>query len=253
MTTHRSNGDNRDLIAQWVEEHPELWGEGTTPLSTDFVDRVVADIVSGERMARHRQLDSKRRRRAVGGGLLAAALMAGSAVGVAALIRLAQPSQPAAGIACRSGISADADTIVIEPTTDVLAGCRQLWADGAFGDAPMALDKVPPLVACISATGVTEVYPGTIGTCTSLGLVDADPVPDASVELLLTLQERVVAEINATQCMSASEADVLARRIIDEVGAVGWTVETRPDSVDAPCVKAAVLVAERVVLIVKFP
>lgn len=253
MTAEPGNDGDRDIIARCIEAHPELWGDGADPLSPAFVDRVVADIVSGSRMARHRQRDSSRRRRILAAGLLSTAVVAGSAVGVAALVRLGQPTQPGAGIACRSESGADADVIVIEPTTDALGGCRELWREGRFDGAAGPITEVPPLVACISSTGAIEVYPGSSETCRSLGLIDAEPTLDPSNQALVALQERVAAEINAGPCASADDAHEHARRLLEETNLVGWRVQTLPDSAAATCAKATVDVTGRIIQIVKFP
>ena len=253
MTAEPGNDGDRDIIARCVEAHPELWGDGADPLSPAFVDRVVADIVSGSRMARHRRRDSSRRRRTLAVGLLSTAVVAGSAVGVAALVRLGQPAQPTAGIACRSGSGVDSDVIVIEPTGDALGGCRELWREGRFGEMSGPIDGIPSLVACISTVGVVEVYPGSTDTCRSLGLIDADPTLDPSNQALVLLQARVAAEINQGPCVAADDAATRAHRLIEELNMVGWSVETRPDSVGATCAKATADVMGRVIQIIKFP
>lgn len=253
MTVKPGNEGDRYTVAQWIEDLPELWGEGANPLSPAFVDEVVADIVSGSRIARHRQRDSRRRRRVLATGLLATMVVAGGAVGVAALVRLGQPTQPGAGIACRAGSGADADVIVMEPTNDALGGCRELWREGRFGETVGSIDGIPALVACISTTGVVEVYPGSTETCRSLGLIDADPTLDPPNLTLVALQDRVAEKINGGPCISAGEANALARRIIDEMTMVDWSVETRRDSVAAACAKATVDVTSRIIQIIKFP
>lgn len=180
-------------------------------------------------------------------------MVAGGAVGVAAIVRSGQPTQPTAGVACRETPGVDADVIVIEPTDDPIGGCEALWAAGRFDETPLAAGGVPLLVACISDAGVIEVFPGEAGTCASLGLADADPVLDDENRLIVSLQDRVVDEINAQPCASARVVASIAQRLVAESGLAGWRVEIRPDSVSALCAKAAVDATTQVVQVVKFP
>lgn len=247
-----SRDDDVDVVAQWIRDHPKVWADASSPLTADFVDRVVADIVSGSRMARLRANATRRRRKLVAGGVLSALVVASGAVGVAAIVRSGQPTQPTAGVACRDGDGIEANVIVIEPTDDPVGGCGALWVAGGFGVASAAVGSAPPLVACISDAGVIEVYPGDVGTCAGLGLADALALDDEN-QAIVSLQDRVVDEINAQPCASAHVVESIARRLVAESGLAGWRVEIRPDSISAPCAKAAVDATTQVVQIVKFP
>jgi hypothetical protein len=248
-----NDGTQADVIAEWIRRHPEVWAEASHPLDPAVVDHVVADIVSGARLARLERPETSRRRRIVATGVLSTLVVAGGAVGVAALVRSGQPTQPTAGVGCRSGSSVDADVIVIEPTDDPVRDCAELWADGRFELAQGQSNAVPSLVACISDVGVIEVLPGGATMCAELGLVDAEPVLDPLNAQLVALEDRLVAEINSGSCMTAGDAASLAQQIIDEFGVVDWTVEARADSVWAECVKAILDLESRRIEIVKFP
>lgn len=241
-----------DVIAGWIREHPEVWGEASDPMSPAFVEGVIVDIVSGARMARLDGRETRRHRKLVA-GFVATLIVAGGAVGVAALVRSGQPTQPTAGVACLEAPGVDADVIVIEPTDDPVAGCEAVWSAGRFDRTPLPGGEVPPLVACISDAGVIEVYPGDAETCTGLGLTNADSGLDAENQAIVALQERVVNDINARPCASAQAVEELAQRIVDESPISGWRVEVRPDSIDATCAKAAVIIPTQVVQVVKFP
>lgn len=251
MSSHDDAYDD-DVIATWIRAHPEVWAEASEPMSSAFVDEVVGDIMSGARLARLQQRAARRRRKFVASGVLSTLVLAGGTVGVVALVRSGQPTQPAAGVACR-GAGVDADVIVIEPTDDPVGGCGALWAAGRFDEAPLASDGVPPLVACISDVGVIEVYPGDAGTCESLGFADADPVLDDENQAIVALQERIVEEINAQPCASTPTVESIAQRLVSESGLAGWRVEIRSDSISAPCAKAVVDATTSIVQIVKFP
>lgn len=251
MSSHDDVYDD-DFLAVWIRQHPEVWDEASEPISSEFIDRMVADIVSGARLERLQQRETRRRLKLVAFGVLSTLLVAGGAVGVAALVRSGQPTQPAAGVACR-GAGVDADVVVIEPTDDPVGACGALWAAGRFDEAPLAGDGVPPLVACISDAGVIEVRPGDAGTCAGLGFADADPVLDDENQAIVSLQDRVVEEVNAQPCASALVVESIAQRLVAESGLAGWRVEIRSDSISAQCVKAVVDSTTSVVLIVKFP
>lgn len=249
----RDDSDDVDVVAHWIREHPEVWADAISPLSTDCVDAVVAEIVSGSRSARLQASAKRRQRKVVAGGALSALLVAGGAVGVAAIVRSGQPTQPSAGVACRDGVDVDANVIVIEPTEDPIGGCGELWATGRFDEPGGAQAVVPALVACVSESGVISVFPGDDTTCARLGLVDAEPELDATNQAIVALQERIAEDVNLAPCGAAEDVAVIAQRLVDESGLTGWVVETRPDSVGAPCAKAAVDATTRVVQIVKFP
>lgn len=241
-----------DVIAEWIREHPEVWAEASDPMSPAFVEGVIVDIVSGARMARLNERETRRHRNLVA-GFVAALVVAGGAVGVAALVRSGQPTQPTAGVACREAPGVDADVIVIEPTDDPVGGCEAVWAAGRFSETPLSGGEAPALMACISDAGVIEVYPGDAETCTRLGLSNADPALDVENQAIVALQERLANEINLQPCVTAEDAAAIGLRIVEESGLAGWTVEIRTDSAGASCAKAAVDTTRQVVEVVKFP
>lgn len=236
--------NDEDPISTWILQHPETWDDAMSPLDERQVDAIVDRITVRA---------TRRRRKVVATAVLSTLVFAGGAVGVAALVRSGQPTQPTAGVACREAPGVDADVIVIEPTDDPVEGCRSLWAAGRFDEAAGGVGVVPPLVACISDAGVIEVYPGDAETCTGLGLANADSGLDVENQAIVALQERLVNDINARPCASAQAVEEIARRIVDESLISGWKVEVRPDSIDATCAKAAVVATAQVVQVVKFP
>ena len=247
------DADDIDVIAQWIREHPEVWADASTPTPASFVDGVVADIVSGSRMARVQANTRRRQRKLVAGGVLSALVVAGGAVGVAAIVRSGQPTQPSAGIACFDSVGDDADVIVVEPTDNPVAACSDLWATGRFAEPTDAADVVPALVACISESGVISVYPGDDRTCAQAGLVDAEPMLDPQNQAIVALQQRITDDVNLAPCATVDDVAAIVQRLVDESGLAGWEVEIRSDSVGASCAKAAIDVTTRVVQVVKFP
>ena len=146
-----------------------------------------------------------------------------------------------------------ADAIVVEAGPDPVGRCRTLWSGGELSEPGQALGEVPPLVACVSTSGVIEVYPGNSSTCGELGLVVADPSLSPESQAMIALEGRIVEEINDLPCVAAIEAAGIAQRIVDTSELDRWTVSVRPDSENAPCAKAAVDVPSRTISIVKFP
>jgi len=236
--------NDADPISTWILQHPETWDDAMTPLDERQIDAIVDRVTVRA---------TPRRRKFVATAVLSTLVVAGGAVGVAALVRSGQPTQPIAGVACREAPGVDAVVIVIEPTDDPVGGCRPLWAAGRFDENAEEVGVVPPLVACISDGGVIEVYPGDVGMCASLGFADADPALDDENRAIVAFQERIVEEINAQPCASAAAVESIAQRIVDESLVPGWKVEIRADSLDAPCAKAAVVATAQVVQVVKFP
>ncbi len=236
--------NDADPISTWILQHPETWDDAMTPLDERQIDAIVDRITVRA---------TRRRRKVFATAVLSTLVVAGGAVGVAALVRSGQPTQPTAGIACREAPGVDADVIVIEPTDDPVGGCEAVWAAGRFDEARLADGEVPLLVACVSDAGVIEVYPGDAETCTGLGLADAGPALDEENQAIVALQERLVNEINLQPCVMAEDAASIGLRIVEESGLAGWTVEIRTDSTGAPCAKAAVDTTRRVVEVVKFP
>jgi hypothetical protein len=139
-----------DLVDAWIREHPEIWDDAypkPTKAELDHdVDRVVAQARSFDDAPNAR----RPRRRSIGAAVVGAIVIVGGSVGVAALVRSGQPTQPAQGIACRDAEDARADAIVIPPSADPIADCAEQWAAGSLGST----QDVPPLTVCIATTGV---------------------------------------------------------------------------------------------------
>ena len=254
MTKHANIPEPDDEVSLWIRQHPEVWADAVDAPSSSEIDDLVGQVVSGARDRRRAEESRRRRRRFVATGALTIIVVTGGAVGVAALIlRSGQPSRPAEGIACRSAADTRADAIVVEAGSDPVGRCRTLWTDGELTEPGQALGEVPPLVACVGASGVIEVYPGDSSVCGQLGLVVADPSLTPENQAMVNLQGRIVDEINDQPCVTAIDVEAVAQQIVDESELEGWTVSVRSDSEDASCAKAAVDVPTRTISIVKFP
>ncbi|MFP5319992.1 MAG: hypothetical protein ACLGI2_17085 [Acidimicrobiia bacterium] len=110
--------------------------------------------------------------------------------------------------------------------------CARLWREGVFGGA-----AVPPLAACVLASGAIGVFPGTgPGVCAAVQGAPAQE-PDAAggpdpVALRLSLLEALHAE----GCVRPERAVDLIRRALADGGYQGWTVEVAgTPGPDRPC------------------
>lgn len=253
MTKHANIPEPDDEVSSWIRQHPEVWADAVDAPSSFEIDDLVSQVVSGARDRRRAEETGRRHRRFVATGALTIVVVTGGAVGVAALIRSSQPSRPSEGIACRSAADTRADAIVVEAGSDPVGRCRTLWTDGKLTEPGQALGEVPPLVACVGAAGVIEVYPGDSSVCAQLALVVADASLTPDNQAMVVLQNRIVDEINDQPCFTAIDVAALAQQIVDESELEGWTVSVRPDSKNASCAKAALDVPTRTISIVKFP
>ena len=251
MSEHRLLHDD-DGLSAWIAQHPEVWGAAVEQPTSDLQDDALRRITSGQHATERANELSRRRRRSISGGALAVVVLAGGAVGVAAWVRSGQPSRANEGIACRASADVRADAIVIDFQQDAVAGCAALWSQGRFA-APGTQPEIPELTACIAAPGDIEVFPGDQSVCERLGLTAADSTLDPENAAVVSLNDRLVSEVNLADCAPTSRVEDAVKRIVGESGLKGWTVTVRPDSTEASCAKAAVDAPSHTVTIVKFP
>lgn len=237
------------LIDAWIPEHPEVWKSAYSEPTAAELDAAVRRVNARRRELAAVPNGQRRRRRSIAAVVVGAAVIVGGSVGVAALIRSGQPSQPAQGIACRAAEDVDADAVVISSEADPVGACAVVWAAGDLGLS----DVVPPLTACIAVSGVVEVFPGDTGVCPRLGLVNADPGLSTDNQAVVALNDRLVEEINAADCVSPADVVASAQRIVDESGLEGWTLEVRDDSTNADCAKVALDQSTLTITVIKFP
>lgn len=220
-----------DALAHWIR------AQGSDDAVAALTDDRMRELTD-RALAEGRRRRTSRRRRRLAAGLGVGVLAAGSAVAAAVALR-SEPTAPEIGIVCRAEAALDASAIVIEPGSDPIAACRARWDAGDFEDAGTS-DEPRDLVACIGRPGGIEVFPGDAGTCEQLGLDQADTTPSADNGARLDLQDRLIADINEIDCLSAAEAEAEARRILAELGLDEWTVRVNDDAVGADCAKAGI-------------
>ena len=228
-----------EQIRSWIRACPESWDVATAERA-ELDDAVLRRVLGGEVRA---GLVRGRRRARFGATLVIGLFGAGTAVGVAALVRSGQPSVPEAGIVCRADASLEADAVVVVPADDPIAACADAWKAGRLtptSDVPATdTSGVPALVACIGTGGAVEVFPGDETTCGLLGLEPAAPSLDDEARAVVALQERIAAEVHAT-CVSGDEIRVLLEQMLAEAALSGWTIQLTDDAPGAACVRVAV-------------
>lgn len=218
--------------------------EYLAPGDDPAADALLARIMDGRTTERARRRPRRRRR-------VAAGVVAGAVVGSGALVAalwLDRPSDPAT-LSCYSDASTEPDVqvgLTIDPDSTPIEQCGELWRDGTLGSS-----DPPPLAACVTASGITAVLPGDVGTCADLGLAGRDPEvspdQDVAARVVSAISDRYPAD-----CVDSVDAAVeIVEAILVDVGAHGWSVRPAGDvSADRPCAFAGVDAEQQVVLIV---
>lgn len=202
--------------------------ERPSPMSTNEVEALIADIVSG----RHQETPKRRRGRRWLAGGTAVVVLAGGAT-AAALWPRSKPAHPEQGIACHATLEVVGNAQVIPPAADPLEACTELWFSGALPDLRQggpATDIAPPLFACVGPGGGLEVFPNLSdppASCSSLGLADANT--DVISDPLVVLQDRLTTEINET-CVTVDDARPLIEAALADVKLENWTITVRDDT-----------------------
>jgi hypothetical protein len=233
---------SNDDLARWIRRHPEVWSPADVDVARE--ERSADELVDMVLARRGRRGVSRRRRLAVGAGLVA--VVAGGAVGVAALLRSGQPTAVEAGILCRARAAVDADAFEIASGGDPVADCRQVWMSGQLSNDE---GTIPELTACVGSGGTLDVFPGGLEVCETLGLVPLEPALSADNAAIVALQDRLVNEVNAVDCRPVQEVLLTVQDLVDTSGLAGWRVVAEPGTESGACAKAAVDSATRTVTV----
>ena len=181
-----------------------------------------------------------RRRPWLSGGGLAAVVLATAAF---AVVRISSVSDPT-GVACMASIDPQGDVVALAPSTDPVAACEVLWADGTLGDG-----EVPPLSGCVNTAGLAAVYPAKSEICSKLGLAELDPELSDDQTRIVALQESLTDTFLA-DCFDLDTAVAETQRQLDDSNLTGWTVVI-PEPFDntRPCAAAGIDPAAQQILI----
>lgn len=224
-----------DDLSRWIRAHPDLWHVAEDEQTPADVAHLVERIVGASRQ-RHAQ--SKVRRRRIVLACLAGTGSLGAAAGVAAWMRAAQPTQPNL-IMCRAEPARQASGVVIDATTDPVAGCRAMWSSGEVQE-PTLVGDVANLTACVADSGAVDVFPGPPTVCDDLGVELLEEPLTVDNQAILSLNQRIIDEINARPCAAADAVKTAAEQILIETGLDEWTVVIGTGWDDAQCAKVAV-------------
>lgn len=236
------NPDDQEL-AKWVRE--TLFFDVEEGTRDDEAAQHILDEAYRRRDAENRRRTQRRRRR---WGIIAGITVVAGGSAVAAVYLTEQPSRPEAGATCRASVRVDADAIALAAGVDPIDGCMQVWLDGRFGE----VDEVPPLTACISASGGIDVFAGDTSVCETLGLTAASPELTPENEAIIALQDRLIIEINAAECRPVADVAVTAEQILSESGLEGWRVVIEPGAENGICGKASLNSSTRAVTVNEF-
>jgi hypothetical protein len=210
-------------------------------MTTDDVERMIADILSARvGVEEPPRMPRLRRRRWVGIAVVLGVLGGGATA--AAVWNAAHPDRPQEGISCHATTDdLDKQVVILPPAVDAVGACAELWITGAvpgFATNASPDSPSPPLFACVGEGGGVDVFPNvrdSAVSCVDLGLIDlAVTVSDDPV---VALQSRLTREINL-ECLDLATARRVAESIVADLGLTDWRVSVR----DHPrvCIKAGV-------------
>jgi hypothetical protein len=172
-----------------------------------------------------RPLRRQPRRRVLVLGLGAAAALTLAALAVARV--LSGPDELAArSVACYAAADLGSDVTVVANDRSPVAACAAAYRRMGV--------SVPPLVAC-AGSGAVAVIPGSDDSaCTRLGLGALPAGYAASRAKVARLADGILALEASKDCIPPGELARGVRRLLDDQGWTGWTVELRAAG-SGPC------------------
>ena len=198
-----------ELARQVIVTTPQLWTEFADAPDQTLIDRTITRLVSPTRRGRWSRLHT----------FIAALLVSGAVVGggfAAADLWRTEPAQPLSGMICSTPEDSGFGNLVYPPSADPVAACREAYVLLGITD----FDGVPAsevtLTACITKTGVAQVFADTEDVCSRLGL--AYPAKEQSLRTrkLAELQESLIEKINVV-CIDQDSALKIAQKEIERL------------------------------------
>ncbi len=185
------------------------------------------------------------------------------AVGFAALAAIAagtlllRPVSEPVGIACYDAPSLDAGRTAAASgvSADPVQACGDFWLDGTIANPAVSpVGVVPPLVACVDDVGSLSVFPtDDPDACQRLGLAVPEPDSLPGAEVVRAVNDRLVAYFAGVDCAGLADATVEVRRILDEAGLAGWSIEAGPPTAERPCASFGLDAENQIVVLVPIP
>ena len=159
-------------------------------------------------------------------------------------------------IGCYSGAALDSDVTVIGNTAqDPVTACAELWRTGDMAPG----NVVPPLQACVLATGAVAVVPARRpDVCNALGAARLSDAARAEFRRLGALHAALRQRLGTgsgtsperTPCPDEADARRIAREELDDRGFAGWGVEVTGLLDGRQCASPTIERSRRVVVLV---
>jgi hypothetical protein len=184
-------------------------------------------------------------------------LVVGIAVATVGLVAAAaawvvtRPADNPTRVACYAAADLEADTAPLAAGLgDPIAACEEVWRTGPF----QAWGAVPPLAACVLASGGVGVFPGEPSVCDRLGLARLATESGDWNARVTQLVDGLTAELAAPSCVDVAVAADLVRQRLDQLDLDGWTLIAPATVVpERPCASVAFDPPARTVTLVPVP
>ncbi len=198
-----------ELARQVIVTTPQLWTEFADAPDQTLIDRTITRLVSPTRRRRWSRLHT----------FIAALLVSGAVVGggfAAADLWRTEPAQPLSGMICSTPEDSGFGNLVYPPSADPVAACREAYVLLGITD----FDGVPAsevtLTACITKTGLTQVFANTEDVCSRLGLAYPAKEQSTRTRKLAELQESLIEKINVV-CIDQDSALKIAQSEVERL------------------------------------
>jgi hypothetical protein len=198
-----------ELTRQVILTTPELWTEFADRPDQNLIDRTITRLVAPTPRRRWTRLHT----------FIAALLVSGAVVGggfAAADLWRTEPTQPLSGMICSTPEDSGFGNLVYPPSADPVAACREAYVLLGITD----FDGVPAsevtLTACITKTGVAQVFADTEDVCSRLGLAYPAKEQSTRTKKLAELQDSLIEKINAV-CIDQDSALKIAQKEIERL------------------------------------
>ena len=234
-----------ELARQVIVTTPQLWTEFADAPDQNLIDRTITRLVSPTRRGRWSRLHT----------FIAALLVSGAVVGggfAAADLWRTEPAQPVSGMICSTPEDSGFGNLVYPPSADPVAACREAYVLLGITD----FDGVPAsevtLNACITKTGVTQVFADTEDVCSRLGLAYPAKEQSTRTRKLAELQESLIEKIEYS-CLIQDDAEEIATAEISRLGLTDLRVYQREPIQLFRCSTAIVDTSANEVIITSIP
>ena len=198
-----------ELTRQVILTTPELWTEFADLPDQNLIDRTITRLVAPTPRRRWTRLHT----------FIAALLVSGAVVGggfAAADLWRTEPAQPVSGMICSTPEDSGFGNLVYPPSADPVAACREAYVLLGITDFDGVSASDVTLTACITKTGVAQVFADTEDVCSRLGLAYPAKEQSTRTKKLAELQESLIEKINAV-CIDQDSALKIAQKEIERL------------------------------------